>query len=45
MDQKISRSDKNRTQSIKERQSRSRKNLEFFDEKIKKIGNKNEKEL
>ena len=41
MDQKISRSDKNRAQSIRERQSRSRKNLEFHDEKIKKIGKNN----
>lgn len=45
MDEKILRSDKNRAQTLREKQSQSRRNLEFFDQKIKKKADKNEEQL
>jgi hypothetical protein len=45
IDEKISRSDKNRSQTLREKQTRSKRNLECFDQKIKKIEHENEEEL
>lgn len=36
MDLKISRSDQNRAQTLREKQTKSKRNLEFVDQKIKK---------